>query len=56
MRGFAGEMGSVQVVYSTKMGETGLTFAGGLLSIEANPGDPDAALLLDGNGGRDYEI
>jgi hypothetical protein len=50
MKAFTGEMGTAQVVYHADV----FTVAGGLLSIKANPNDPDNVLLLSGNGARDY--
>ena len=52
MRDFAGNLAAAQLVYSGK----GFTVAGGLLDVDANPGDGDAARLLRGNGLRDYSI
>jgi hypothetical protein len=56
MRQFAGNLAAGQLVYETKAGGTGLTFAGGFLGFDADPNDPDAALLLNGNGFRDYDV
>ena len=52
MREFAGELGALQLEYSS----TRLTAALGVLAFEADPEDRDAATLLRGNGGRDYKI
>ncbi|MFQ5678974.1 MAG: putative porin [Gemmatimonadota bacterium] len=56
MRQFSGNVGAGQLKYERKLGEVGLTAAAGLLAIEADPEDPDAEVLLNGNGGRDYTI
>jgi hypothetical protein len=56
MKAFSGNLLLGQVVFATELSDTGLTVAGGLLSIDANPGDPDAVLLLRDNGFRDYTI
>lgn len=50
MQAFSGEMGTAQVAFHANA----FTVAGGLLSIDSNPNDPDGALLLRGNGARDY--
>ena len=52
MRAFAGNLGVAQVVYAGKT----FTVAGGLLDFDADPDDSDAALLLRGDGQRDYSI
>ena len=52
MRAFSGQLALAQVVYRRKP----FVAAGGLLEIDADPGDPDAPLLLSGNGARDYRI
>ncbi len=52
MRKFSGNLGLAQVVFRRK----GLTVAGALLDVDADPADPDGALLLSGNGARDYRI
>ena len=52
MREFSGNLGLAQVVFWQKK----LKIAGGLLDIDANPSDSDGALLLRGNGGRDYQL
>ncbi len=56
MKAFSGNLLLGQVVFATDLSGTGLTLAAGLLSIDANPDDPDAALLLRDNGSRDYTI
>ncbi len=58
MHAFTGHLGIGQIVFSTKLGENQVTAAGGLLAFEANADKDggDAALLWDGNGGRDYSI
>ncbi len=55
MQEFSGNLLSAQAVYDTKLQNDGaLTLAGGVLNVDGNPADSDAATLLDGNGGRDY--
>ncbi|NIL99790.1 MAG: hypothetical protein GTN89_02330 [Acidobacteria bacterium] len=56
MQRFSGTMGALQAVYATSIGETRLIVAGGYFAIEANTDDPDAVLLLGGDGLRDYRI
>ncbi len=56
MHHFSGTMGALQAVYSTSIGEKKLTIAGGYYGIDANPVESDAALLLGGDGFRDYRI
>lgn len=55
MREFAGNLGALQLVY-TRPGEVSYTLAAGLYEFEAQPGDIDAPVLLNGNGLRDYSI
>jgi len=50
MKAFSGEMGTAQVAYHADI----FTVAGGLLSIDGNPNDPNAGIYQTGNGGRDY--
>ncbi len=52
MREYSGNVGLAQVVFWRNR----FKIAGGLLDIDANPGDPDGVLLLRGNGARDYQI
>ena len=52
MREFSGTLAAVQAVFAGKR----FTVAGGLLDIDADPADDDAARLLRGNGHRDYSI
>ncbi len=56
MTAFSGSLAGVQAAWERESGDLGLTLAGGLLAYDADPGDPDAARLLNGNGLRDYEI
>jgi len=57
MRAFAGRLALGQLVWSHEgAGGTGATLAAGVLAFDGDPGDPDAALLRQGNGGRDYTI
>lgn len=50
MQNFSGEMGTAQVAYHADV----FTVAGGLLSIDGNPNDPNSGIYQTGNGGRDY--
>ncbi len=52
MREFSGNLGLAQVVFRRNR----FKIAGGLLDVDADPDDPDGALLLRGNGARDYQI
>jgi hypothetical protein len=52
MQDFSGHLGVGQLVLKTG----GWTAAGALLAFDANPDDPDAARLLQGNGARDYTL
>lgn len=56
MRQFSGNLGGLQVVYSTETGTLGVTAALGSYLFDANAADPDSTLLLNGNGLRDYRI
>ncbi len=56
MKEASGELGLAQVVYSGSTGEAGFDLAAGLLSFDANKSDSDGDMLLDGNGGRDYDL
>ena len=58
MRDFVGNMTLGQVVYSTAVGDGGLTIALGSLQMEGEDeaGFPAVALLQSGNGSREYEI
>jgi hypothetical protein len=56
MKNFTGNTGVAQVVLNTAMGDTKFVFAGGVAAIDADPGNPNNGLLLDGNGARDYTI
>jgi hypothetical protein len=57
MRAFAGNLALGQLVWSREApGGVGLTLAGGYFVFDADAADPDAALLRQGNGGRDYAI
>ncbi len=52
MRQFSGNLGLAQVV----LWKNKFKIAGGLLDVDANPGDADGTLLMRGNGARDYQI
>lgn len=56
MQALSGSLGSAQVVVKSKVHGVDLTAAGGGLLITADPDDKHAALLLTGNGMRDYAI
>lgn len=58
MQDFIGDMLLAQAVYTTKIGDGGLTVALGSLAMEGEEvaGSPAAALLETGNGSRDYAI
>jgi len=56
MQGFAGNLASAQLVYSSKCSRGSFVAALGHLAIDANRMDSDAASLLRGNGTRDYAI
>jgi hypothetical protein len=58
MQDFLGNMTLGQVVYSTEIGDSSVTVALGSLSMEGvdEATFPAAALLLNGNGSRDYKI
>lgn len=56
MKEFTGNLLLGQAVFATRAGGADWTVAGGLLSIESNASDPDAAILLRGNGLRDYSV
>ncbi len=56
MKSFTGSLAAGQLVYQNDRSPLGLTLAAGLYAIDADPGDPDAAVLANGNGLRDYSI
>jgi hypothetical protein len=56
LKAFSGNLLLGQAVFATVLGNTGLTVAGSLLSIDSNVDDPDGTLLLRSNGSRDYTI
>ncbi len=57
MQAFAGRLGVGQLVLSTETaGGSAFTLAAAGLKIDANPNDPNAALLRLGNGMRDYML
>lgn len=56
MHHFTGNTGILQAVFNTSIGATRLTFAAGVADIDAEPGNPNNALLLDNNGVRDYTL
>lgn len=56
IRDFTGNTGVAQVVYNTGLGNTNLTFSGGIVDIKADPENPANHLLLDSNGKRDYTL
>ncbi|MFQ5527435.1 MAG: putative porin [Thermoanaerobaculia bacterium] len=52
MQEFSGNLGGAQLVFANK----GFTLAAGLFDIDAASSDPDATVLRNGNGLRDYRI
>jgi len=57
MRAFVGSLGTGQIVYEQTVGQSsGFTIAPGLLWLDGDPEDPHDALLLEGNGSRDYTL
>jgi hypothetical protein len=56
MRRFSGNLTAAQVAYAPELAGTRWTMALGLFLFDADPDDPDAAILLQGNGLRDYTI
>jgi hypothetical protein len=56
MRRSSGTLSAIQVAFSPEFKGSRWTFAVGRYAFEADRNDPDAAVLLQGNGSRDYEI
>jgi hypothetical protein len=56
MRKSSGTMFGAQAAYQPQLAGIGWAFALGTYSFDAHAGDPDAAALQQGNGGRDYRI
>jgi hypothetical protein len=56
MRAFSGNLTAAQIAYAPELAGTRWTMAVGLFLFDADPDDPDAADLLQGNGFRDYAI
>jgi len=58
MQNFAGALAGLQVVYSRSSDTNGVTIVGGMFDYDsADPvDDPDAVVLRNGNGQRDYRI
>jgi hypothetical protein len=56
MREFSPSLTLGQAVFSTKFSGGGFTASTGVLSFEANSDDDQAAILLNSNGLRDYQI
>lgn len=56
MRRFTGNLTVAQIAYAPELGGTHWTMALGLFRFDADPNDPDAGDLLQGNGFRDYSI
>lgn len=56
MRAFSGNLRAAQVAYQPEFASARWTFALGGYDFEADPDDPAAADLLQGNGSRDYRI
>lgn len=56
MRAASGTLGGGQLAFQPQVGGTRLAFAFGAFRFNANPNDPDGALLQQGNGRRDYTV
>ncbi len=56
MQDFSGNLGIIQLDFETEVGAARFAGAVGYVQIDAEPGDANAATLLDGNGARDYGI
>jgi hypothetical protein len=56
MRRFAGELAGAQVAYQPELAGAKWAFALGAYEFDADPDDPDAAALQQGNGRRDYRL
>ena len=56
MQEFSGNLGGGQLVYETSADRVGVTVAAGLFNFDATDSDPDAEILLNGNGRRSYSI
>jgi hypothetical protein len=56
LRAFSGDLLAAQVTYRPESAETRWTLALGGYRFQADRDDPDSALLLQGNGRRDYSI
>lgn len=56
MREFSGNLAAAQAAWALELGELGLTVAAGIYRFDSDSDDPDALLLLQGNGSRDYEL
>lgn len=56
MQEFSGNLAMGQIVLSGPVGPAGITLAGGVFEFDSETDDPDGAMLLNGNGTRDYTI
>ena len=56
MQAFSGDGGMIQLTYSASLGASPFKLGASFYSLVAYPSDPGSALLLDGNGARDYSI
>lgn len=56
MTAFSGHLGAGQVVFEHDGAGADFIVAAGLFGFEADPDDPEALGLRNGNGGRDYTI
>ena len=56
MTAFSGSLSAGQMVFELDGSGTDVTLAAGLFGFEADPDDPEAIGLRNGNGGRDYTI
>lgn len=56
MKDFAGTLSAGQLTGNARIGAVDGVLAAGFYRFNAEPGDPDAARLLSGNGARNYAI
>lgn len=56
MKDFAGTLSAGQLTGNARIGAVDGVLAAGFFRFDAEPGDPDAARLISGNGSRDYAI
>lgn len=53
---YTGRLFAGQALYETKLDAASVKAAAGLFAIDADRDDPDNAILLQGNGARDYTV